>query len=295
MLIDVHVHTDYPFGPFTRPDGTRHPSPDELIAMMDQAGIDMAVMMARAQPESAIDRSLPETMIEIAERYPSRLIPFCSLDPREINNDATTDFRPILQFFKEAGCKGVGEYVPNIPFDDPRNINLFEQVAELSLPLTFHVAPKLGQGYGVYDEVGLPRLEMVLRTCPNLKLFAHSQPFWAEIGTNVDEDNRQGYPSGKVTPGRVVELMRNYPNLYGDLSAGSGHNAISRDPDFGYGFLEEFQDRLLFGTDICYPGQELTIVPFFREIKEKRLIGDEAYEKITWQNADRLLGLGLQQ
>ena len=47
--------------------------------------------------------------------------------------------------------------------------------------------------------------------------------------------------------------MRRYPNLYGDLSAGSGFGAISRDPEFGYAFLEEFQDRLYFALDLCDP------------------------------------------
>ena len=53
------------------------------------------------------------------------------------------------------------------------------------------------------------------------------------------------------TPKRLIEMMRAHPNLHGDLSAGSGHNALSRDPAFGVRFLNEFQDRLYFGTDIA--------------------------------------------
>ena len=95
--------------------------------------------------------------------------------------------------------------------------------------------------------------------------------------------------------GRVVELMRQYSNLHGDLSAGSGFNAISRDPEFGYGFMEEFQDRLYFGTDIANVPQTLDIVPYFRKLKAKKLISEDAYEKITWRNANALLGLGLDE
>ena len=50
--------------------------------------------------------------------------------------------------------------------------------------------------------------------------------------------------------GRLVCLMRNYKNLYADLSANSGGCAIMRDEKFGLQFLEEFQDRLMFGTDM---------------------------------------------
>jgi predicted TIM-barrel fold metal-dependent hydrolase len=87
--------------------------------------------------------------------------------------------------------------------------------------------------------------------------------------------------------------MRNYPNLHGDLSAGSGYNAISRDPEFGLGFLEEFQDQLYFATDIAHHVQELPIVGFFQDLRSRKFISDQAHEKITWQNANRLFGLGL--
>ena len=93
--------------------------------------------------------------------------------------------------------------------------------------------------------------------------------------------------------GRVPELMQKYPNLHGDLSAGSGFNAISRDPAFGYRFLEEFQDRLFFGTDLLRPGQDLPQVVYLQDIAQQGHISQQAYEKIAWRNADRLLGLGL--
>jgi predicted TIM-barrel fold metal-dependent hydrolase len=86
--------------------------------------------------------------------------------------------------------------------------------------------------------------------------------------------------------------MRKYPNLHGDLSAGSGFNAISRDPEFGCRFLEEFQDRLYWGTDTCEVAEQTPIVDYFRTLRAGKRISDAAYEKITWRNASRLLGLG---
>jgi predicted TIM-barrel fold metal-dependent hydrolase len=210
-----------------------------------------------------------------------------------VGNRPESDFRRILRFYREAGCRGFGEYIPNVPFDHPVQMNLFRQVEEVGLPLTFHIAPDPVGYYGCYDDLGLPRLEKVLKACPALKFFGHSQPFWAEIGADVTEETRSGYPKGRVKPGRIVDLMRRYPNLYGDLSAGSGFNAISRDPEFGYGFMEEFQDRLMFGTDICWPGQETPIVEYFQKLRQEKLISPQAWEKIAWRNADRLLGLGL--
>ena len=291
MLIDVHVHTSRPRHPaLTRPNGTHYPAPEVLIEMMDRAGIDKAAVMSTASPEVRYSVVIPEEVLEICARYPDRLVPFCVVDPRYLTNSTAADFLPLLNAYKELGCRGVGEFIPNLPFDDPLNMNLFAQVAEVGLPLTFHLAPEIGGYYGCYDELGLPRLERVLRANPDLVMLAHSQVFWAEIGTLNDPSERGGYPKGPVEQeGRVVQLMREHPNLYGDLSAGSGFNAISRDPEFGYGFMEEFQDRLCFGTDIANVPQELPIVDYFRQLREERLISEEALEKITWRNAARVL------
>jgi hypothetical protein len=92
-------------------------------------------------------------------------------------------------------------------------------------------------------------------------------------------------------PGRTPELLARYPNLYGDLSAGSGFNAISRDPEFGYRFLEEHQDKLLLGTDICHVNQEVEIVPYLNRAREEGRISEGCYRKVTRLNAARLLGL----
>jgi len=87
--------------------------------------------------------------------------------------------------------------------------------------------------------------------------------------------------------------MARYPNLCGDLSAGSGYNAISRDPEFGYRFMEQYQDRLFFGTDLLQVGQELPQVEYLKSVVQQGHISRTTFDKITWQNANRLLGLGI--
>ena len=51
-------------------------------------------------------------------------------------------------------------------------------------------------------------------------------------------------------------LLADYPNLYADMSAGSGFNALSRDEDFTAGFLHRHRKKLLFGSDCpCFDGR----------------------------------------
>ena len=75
------------------------------------------------------------------------------------------------------------------------------------MPMTIHFARGKGGEYGIVDDLGLPRLEKMLEKYPN-PILGHSQCFWNEIGDNVTEQNRGDYVTGKVTEGRVVELMR---------------------------------------------------------------------------------------
>lgn len=293
MLIDIHTHASL-YRTVPRSNGDFFVTPDEIISMLDQNGIDMAVVLPLVSPSMRSTLIPSEQVIEICSRYPDRLIPFCNLDPRQEKNTPDADFTRYFEVYKALGCKGVGELTTNLYFDDPLVANLFRHCEAAGLPLTFHIAPKAGGFYGLVDDLHLPRLEATLQRFPGLRLLGHSQPFWAEISADVTEENRNSYPDGPVTPGRLVELFDKHPNLYGDLSAGSGHNAVSRDPEFGYRFMETYQDRLLFGTDIVHPGQELPLVDYLKSAVQQGKISKKAFAKIAWQNADRMLELGIQ-
>ncbi|HJN14132.1 MAG TPA: amidohydrolase family protein, partial [Armatimonadota bacterium] len=194
--------------------------------------------------------------------------------------------------YKERGCKWIGEVSASLPWDDPFMQNLFAHAEANELPMIFHVAPKLGGFYGIVDELGLPGLERALAKYPGLKFLGHSQPFWTEMSGDLTEGQRNTYPKGKVADGGALpRLFREYPNLCGDMSAGSGFNAISRDPEFGYAFMDEFQDRLFFGTDVCDPRNETPLPGYLDAAVESGHISRECYERIGWKNAEALLGV----
>ena len=87
--------------------------------------------------------------------------------------------------------------------------------------------------------------------------------------------------------------MRDYPNLHGDISAGSGYNALTRDPEFGVAFVNEFHDRLFFGTDICAPSNNHRHAELLRTWHAEGKISDDVLENVAWRNVNRVVGLGL--
>ena len=284
--IDIHIHTSWEED-MPRFDGSNYATPEEIREMYDRMGIEFGVLLPGMSPEGTFHYNTNGDCRRLAKKYPETFVWFCCIDPRMGKNSPDTDFTPFLDYYKGCGAKGVGEVCANMYFDDPMVENLFYHVEKAELPLIFHIG-NMGNDYGLVDEAGLPRLEKELQKFPKLHFLGHSQKFWAEISGDVGD--RNGYPAGKVTPGgRVVELMRKYPNLSGDMSAGSGGNAIMRDPEFGYRFLEEFQDRLYFGTDICAPTNDMRLTYFLDDAVENGHISQECYNKVCRENALKLL------
>lgn len=291
MFIDIHVHVRRIPGP-PHENGKRYATPDQLLKRFDDLNIEKAVLLPNVNPECAYVPQSNEEIIEIAEEYPTRFIPFCNVDPRAMTNSADAPLGDILRYYRNRGCKGIGEICANLPFLHPMVQNLFKHVQDVGFPLTFHIAPQIGGAYGLYDDPGLPQLERSLQIFPKLRFLAHSQPFWAEIGQLETPADRYGYPKYPVKKeGVVPKLMRRYPNLYGDLSANSGYNALARDPEYAVQFLTEFQDRLLFGTDITSLDTPTPLVDFLLSLYNKNKISKEVFRKIARENASRVLGL----
>src|SRR5262249_58085720 len=136
---------------------------------------------------------------------------------------------------------------------DRRGVNLFRHCGRWHLPVLFHGTGP-GEGlYGLVDDVGASRLARLLEQVPDTIVVGHGPGFWAEIAADPSPEDKSRYPAGPIREeGSLPRMLRTYPNLFADISAGSGHNALTRDPAYGVSFIHEFQDRLLFGTDVCF-------------------------------------------
>jgi predicted TIM-barrel fold metal-dependent hydrolase len=287
--IDMHVHTIMRRGILRMGTNTTFATPEELSLMYERLGIEKGVILPEVNFECASHMQSNEDAIRIVEKYPDMFYWFCNIDPRMERNDIRMDLSRVIENYKALGAKGVGEVCANLYFDDPFMENLFYHCEKTEMPVLFHIGPQVGGCYGIVDDLGLPRLEKMLKKFPGLQFIGHSQPFWAEIGADATEANRNSYPTGKVVPGRLIELFELYPNLYGDMSAGSGFNAVARDPEFGYAFIEKYQDRLYFGTDICAPENDMQLSFWLDEAVQNKKISQTAYEKVCRGNALKLL------
>lgn len=184
-------------------------------------------------------------------------------------------------------------WVINKAFDDPKMYEIFSEAQRLNMPIIFHISTQIGKYYGVYDNIRLPLLEKALNDFKDLIFIGHSQAFWFEIEQNDGVDNpekRNEYPKGKIKKeGRVSQLLRKYPNLYCDLSANSGSNALMRDYDFSIKFINEFHERLIFGTDTYEKDQYFPLKDYLDKLLEDGRITKIQYENIFYNNILKVL------
>lgn len=276
--IDIHIHTSKDSG--HKINGQELINKDQMIKSMAKRGVDKSVLMSSSAKESDLlsNDELRQICQDSDRFYYMSMVDF------------EKDIYEQLKREKDLGSIGVGELVYNKPFNSSEIFELLEAAESLEMPVLFHMSPQIGKYYGVYDLKGLPYLEEALKKFKNLIFIGHSQAFWCEISKYDDNDPsyRDSYPEGPVVEGRIGELMRKYPNLYADLSANSGANAIMRDKDYGISFIKEFSDRLFFGTDTYNKDQEFPLDAYLEKLGQDGLIEKEELEKIYYKNFERV-------
>jgi predicted TIM-barrel fold metal-dependent hydrolase len=277
-IIDFHTH----FGLLTNYRAAL--SAEELLRWMDANAIAQAVVLPLVSPESTTYASTPDMVLEGTKPYRERLIPFCSFDPRTDYGGGRRGLFDIFRRYVDAGCRGFGEHKTGVAIDDPRNLLLYEACAEFQLPVLFHMDDVRN-----WDLAGLPGLAKVLAAFPTVNFIGHARGWWASLSGGLTQEQWAGpIPRTPVQPGGAIDaLMDRFPNLYGDLSASAGADALRRDLKFGREFLLRRADRLVFGTDYHFPGQG---IPQFELLSSLDLPANVA-DKIYRTNARRLLKL----
>jgi predicted TIM-barrel fold metal-dependent hydrolase len=184
------------------------------------------------------------------------------------------------------GAIVIAEQKFGIACDAPEMLAIYRLAEKHSVPILMHWQ------FGMYNH-GFERFHRVLEQFPRVSFIGHAQTWWANIDA-AHADQTVLYPKGPVTPGGLTDrYLRDYPNMYSDLSAGSGLNALTRDESFTRGFLDRHQDKLLYGSDCsdhvgsgekCQGAQTIAAV--------RRLAASKAIErKLLYENARRVFGI----
>ena len=296
--VDIHAHAYRIPVPFP----VQFCTAEELIGLYDREGIEKGALLPIVSPEIYSPQS-NEDILEMAAKWPDRFFAFCNIDPRQLTNSADAPLDTVIRHYKDKGCRGIGEIMPNLPMRHPLVQNLFKCAEAVGgMPVTWDNSDWPAEDFGLQDDPGLPQLEHSLQRFEKLDFIAHGLGFWTEIGrldrpalrkTVFKPTGEQvGFcaPEGKVTEeGVAVQLLRKYPNLYGELS--DACPALKRDEEFGAKFLDEFQDRLFYGSDPCSAAAEFPTLALLKDWRKRNLVAEAAYRKIVRDNAIRFFAL----
>ena len=280
-IIDIHQHLNYS----GRTD-------EQLLAHQAAMGVTMTVLLPAGRPVNrpsthdgksnglAAEITGNDAAFALAQKQPDKFRCFA--------NEVTDlpDAAPTIRPFLVKGAIGIGEQKFGVEADSPHLEAIAALAAEFKVPVLLHFQ------HGMYN-LGIERFHKVLEKFPRVNFIGHAQTWWGNIDKLHSQDAM--YPQGKVTPGGLTDrLLTDYPNMFVDLSAGSGLNALIRDEDHTRAFLDRHQDKLMFGSDCndtigrgpgCQGAQTLAAV--------RRLAPGKTIErKLLFENAHQLLKLG---
>jgi predicted TIM-barrel fold metal-dependent hydrolase len=236
-IIDIHQHTDY--------SGRNN---EQLVAHQRAMGITTTILLPAgrsvisASTHDGVANGLQakatgnQVCYEIAQKYPGEFI----FGANEVPDLADTI--PSIEKYLKMGAKVIGESKFGVECDSPEMQKIYQLAQEYNVPVLIHWQHEM------YN-YGFERFHKMLEKYPKVNFIGHAQTWWANIDKNHN-DQTVLYPKTNVTPGGLTDrLLSDYPNMYGDMSAGSGLNSLLRDEDHARGFIERHQDKLLYGSD----------------------------------------------
>lgn len=194
------------------------------------------------------------------------------------------DAVPEIEKWLKKGAVIIGELKFGVECDSPEMQKIYVLARAYNVPVLMHWQ------HGMYN-YGFDRFHTMLEKYPQVNFIGHAQTWWA----NIDKGYKNWtdlYPKGAVEAGGLTDrYLRDYPNMFGDLSAGSGLGALTRDEEHTRAFFDRHQDKLIYGSDCadpvgppddCQGAKTIAVV--------RRLAKNKAVErKLLFGNAQKLL------
>jgi predicted TIM-barrel fold metal-dependent hydrolase len=251
-VIDFHSH-DYP-----KTDA----GVDEWVKTMDRAGIAKTMILSYSTG------SRFDSIVAKYSRYPDRFEIWCGFDYTGIGEEGWEQhaiaelercYKKGARGVGELGDKGLGEFYSRptpgwgVHIDDPRLKPLIKKCGELHMPISIHVAEDAwmylnpdstndgllnsatwhvdltNKGWLNHDQL-IKTLENAVRENPGTIFIA------CHLANTCSDLSVLG------------TLFNKYPNLYADIAARYGE--IAPIPFNVHNFIEKYNDRIVYGTDM---------------------------------------------
>ena len=280
-IIDIHQHVGYT----GRPD-------DVLLKHQRAMGITTTILLPAGRPVTRASTHQGEANgLQAQARGNDACYKFATAHAGEFRfganevpdlDEATGEISGYLK----RGAVVIGEQKFGVECDSPEMQKLYQLARDRQVPVLMHWQFKM------YN-YGFERFYKILEKYPKVTFIGHAQTWWANIDKN-HTDQTVLYPKTPVTPGGLTDrYLRDYPNMYGDMSAGSGQNALTRDEAQAREFLTRHQDKLIYGSDCsdhvgsgsgCIGAQTIALI--------RRLAANKQIErKLLYDNAKRVFRL----
>ncbi len=236
-IIDIHQHLGYS----GRPD-------DVLLAHQRAMGVTTTILLPAgravntASTHAGVSNGLQAQALgnEACHRFARVHATAFRFGANEVP-DVEGASREIERYLRR-GAVVIAEQKFGLACDAPEMQKIYELAEVYRVPVLMHWQ------FEMYN-YGFERFHKMLDKYSRVNFLGHAQTWWANIDQN-HRDQSVLYPKGPVTPGGLTDrYLADYPNMYGDLSAGSGLNALTRDEDFTRDFLTRHQHKLVYGSD----------------------------------------------
>jgi predicted TIM-barrel fold metal-dependent hydrolase len=254
-VIDIHNHVNDPGGVH----GEEVPAA-EVVSGMDRANVRKVVILTGMWGDK-----LQSVLDKMVKPYPDRFVVFAQMDWSKIDDpnfsaemvaqldDAVKRGARGLKVLKDWGLGVKDKNGKLVAIDDPRMDPVWEECGKLKIPVAIHSTDPeafftpTDKSNERYEELmhnpswsfygpGIPDKQTLLEQRnhvfakhPNTTFVALHIANWPE---NLDA---------------VSNWLKKYPNMY--VEFGAREAEMGREPRRAAKFFEEFQDRILFGTD----------------------------------------------
>jgi predicted TIM-barrel fold metal-dependent hydrolase len=254
-VIDVHNHVNDPGGVH----GEEVPAA-EVVSGMDRANVRKVVILTGMWGEK-----LQSVLDKMVKPYPDRFVVFAQMDWSKIDDpnfsaemvaqldDAVKRGARGLKVLKDWGLGVKDKSGKLVAIDDPRMDPVWEECGKLKIPVAIHSTDP--EAFFTPTDKNNERYEELMHN-----------PSWSFYGPGIPDKQtlleQRNHVFAKHPNTTFVALhvanwpenldvvsgwLKKYPNMY--VEFGAREAELGREPRRAAQFFDEFQDRILFGTD----------------------------------------------